>query len=206
MNSPTASRSRWYSWNSATFSPSTIREWPVPDGIDEHQVALGEQRVLVVDERIRRRRRIAHVVGGHALRSEDAEVKPHAARAGAAVETEDHRPRLRLLDALQRVGDEEERGPRLVARAFAVVVGGLFAVVAKHHRAAGGGVGELLPADDDAVLGDDDAFLRLLWRGRRGGDFLGLGHVGHFPGGLEIRRDGGGLRTACNDKLCCRLV
>ena len=32
MNSPTASRSRWYSWNSATFSPSTIREWPVPTG------------------------------------------------------------------------------------------------------------------------------------------------------------------------------
>ena len=28
----TESRSRWYSWNSVTFSPSAMREWPVPTG------------------------------------------------------------------------------------------------------------------------------------------------------------------------------
>ena len=188
------------------------------DRIDEHQVAVGQQRVLVVDQRIGRRRRIAHLVGGHALGSEDPEVQPHAARARAAVEAEGHRPLFRLLHALERVGGEEERGTRLVALALAVLVVVLVVVVAQHHGAAGGRVVERLPADDEAVLGDDDAFLRLLRRRRRGRAFLVLGHGGHLSwvalrgisrGGSRRRPED--PRRPCrrrgrHDKLCCHLV
>jgi hypothetical protein len=180
------------------------------DGIDEHQVAVGQQRVLIVDERIGRWRRIAHFVGGHALGPENPEVQPHAARAGAAVETEGHRPLFRLLDPLQRVSGEKERGARLVALALPILVVVLLLVIAQDHRAAGGGVFQRLPADDEAVLRDDDAFLGLFGCKRSGIVILGLGHGGRFPcvecmlsrcrRGADSDRGDGGLRriTQCS--------
>ena len=46
-------------------------------GIDEYDIARVEQAVVVVDELVRRRRRMAVVTGDHTFGAECAHVQPH---------------------------------------------------------------------------------------------------------------------------------
>ena len=157
------------------------------DRVDEDQVAVGEQAVFVVDQRVGRWRRVAHRVAGDALRAEDAQVQPDAARPRAAVEAEGDGPFAcgSRIVGLQRVGGEEERGARLVGlrRAlFRAVVRAVFGAtafglsgpirrveVAQHQRAAGGAVLQCSAAHLELVVGDDEPLLRRGRRGRRCG-------------------------------------
>ena len=129
------------------------------DRVDEHQVAVGQQRVFVVDQRVRRRRRIAHLVGRDALRAEDAQVQPDAARPGPAVEAERERARLLVAFALQRVGDEEEVARGLSPRrlpSFSSPRVDRAAPACRRWRCTRASCRR-----SPAVLGDDDALLGL---------------------------------------------
>jgi hypothetical protein len=60
--------------------------------VDEHQVGPMQQRLAVVDDRIRRRRRVLTVRRHDPLRPDRSHVQPHRCRPRAAVEQERHRP------------------------------------------------------------------------------------------------------------------
>src|SRR6185295_16351726 len=115
--------------------------------IDEHQIGHVEERIAVVDQPVGRRRRHAFRLQLHAARTEGSEMQPDGRRAGTAVVGEGDGALGAILDALPRVGDEEDAGPRLP----------LF--LPQHQRAGRGGVADLLAADDRLVLGGDEPVL-----------------------------------------------
>ena len=144
------------------------------DRVDEDEVGDVEQRVVVVDQPVRRRG-LEPVVGHlHALRRERPHVQPDRRRAGAAVVEERDRPRLRVL-AVLRVGDEEH--PR---RDLAVVE-------PDRQRAGGRGVLDVAAVETDRVRR-----LRDLLFGRTGGLLRGGG--GDEEREREKHDDGGGSK------------
>ncbi len=92
-------------------------------GVHEHQVGPVEQAVLVVHDRVGRRRRGLRIRGVDPLRAERAHVQPERGRSGAAVEDERHRSGGRVADALPRVG-HVEHAARQVAFVVQKVDGG----------------------------------------------------------------------------------
>ena len=153
--------------------------------IDEHQVRDVEQRVRVVDHRIRRGRRVTVLAHHDAARAEGAHVQPQRGRSRAAVVDEHQRPRRAtalfasalLATALLEISGVENRGLR--RHALLVLVrrrrGGLFAP------------GDVVPAGAVHHQGSRDRLVghRLATDRDRTG-------AGHF-GGLEDPVGTGGL-------------
>ena len=108
------------------------------DGVDEHEIAHVDERVLVVLDRIGRGRLESLVRHPYVLRRERSHVQPDCRGARPAVVQERERTYFRLL-TIFRVGDEEHSR------------GDLTVVEPNRQRAGGGGVLDLAPVDPDAV-------------------------------------------------------
>ena len=83
------------------------------DRVDEDEVGAIEPRLLVVDQRERRRRHPAVVEHADATGPKRAEVQPDRRGAGTAVEREHQRALRGVGDPVQRVHDVEDRRLRL---------------------------------------------------------------------------------------------
>ncbi len=122
------------------------------DRVDEDEIGAIEPRLLVVDQRERRRRHPAVIEHADATGAERAEVKPDRRGAGAAVEGEHQRALRGIGDAVQGVRDVEDRRLRLSL------------VRLDGHAPDGGRVAKRPRADVNFVVSDDR---RLFGRGRR---------------------------------------
>ena len=120
------------------------------DGVDQHEIALVEQRVGIVFHAIGRGRHEAIGLEHDAFRPERSHVQPDRSRAGAAVEGKSERPLGGVL-AVERVGDVEHFGFDL-------------AIAALDREASGGGC--VLQASLPSTV--------IWWCVTTGGDF---GHV-----------------------------
>jgi len=69
------------------FSSFTGRLKPVATGVNEHQIAVGQDRILVVHQPERRRAAACRPRSSSRGAAERAEMQPHGRRAGTAVET-----------------------------------------------------------------------------------------------------------------------
>ena len=143
--------------------------------IDEYEVAGIEQAVFVVDDVVRRSRRVLIVRGHHALGPERAHVQPYRGRARSAVVEKSQRAFFIVL-ALLEIGDIEDAGGRVV----------LVLVLAGQQDGAGHGlVGNALAADAYA------AFTGLAFRPQRRCVGLGIGFLvcGCICGQYRRRQD-----------------
>ena len=107
--------------------------------VDEHQIARIQQALVVVDDRVRRRRRVGGVIGDHTARPEGAHMQPHGCRARAAIEQEGDRPPGHIA-AMLEVSDVGHAG--FGRRVLGVVLGGrgVVPVLGMHDQRAGHGV------------------------------------------------------------------
>ncbi len=134
--------------------------------VDEHEVTGIEDGIFVIDQPARRRQGEPLVGPRHPLGAERAEVYPERRRPGSAVEAEGDRAAGRVLHAVERVGDVEDR-----RRDRALVV-------PEQQGAGGGGVGVGLAVQGQRVAGDRRLLFGGEWRFSSGfASFMGA------PGG-----------------------
>ena len=116
------------------------------DRIDVDHVGAVEQRILVVDQMVRRRRLEPFVRHLHLARRERSHVQPDRGRAGPAVVEERDRPRLRVLSVF-RVRDKKHSRRHLAV------------VEAYRQRSGRRRVLDVAAVEADAVLGLRDLLL-----------------------------------------------
>ena len=131
--------------------------------VDEHQIAVRQQGLGIVDEPVWRRRRRIDIPGDDPARAEEAEVQPYARTPGTAVEDEGNRSRrwVGVRVAVGDIGRQEDLGNRLMTDEDTILV----LLLAQHDASSGCLVGQRLSPRNDRMPRRHDIVGRLDCRG-----------------------------------------